>query len=123
MYKRYVPYSGTPGRNFLKFDIDYTLGGRSYFSWDNVERGIWMYIRSVEKGTQFESYTMFWESKDRKRLLVPLKRANSKLIAKIADHIFNHFTDEDFIEYYEYSTGIIADELNKIELGHSVTTL
>lgn len=32
MYKRYVPYAGTPGRNFLKFDIDYTLGGRNYFS-------------------------------------------------------------------------------------------
>lgn len=66
---------------------------------------------------------MFGQSKDRKRLLVPLKRANPKLIAKIADHIFNHFTDADFIEYYEYSTGLIADELNKIELGHSVTTL
>jgi len=123
MYKRYVPYSGTPGRNFLKFDIDYTLGGRNYFSSEMVERGIWLYIRSVEKSGQYESYTMFGQSKDRKRLLVPLSRSNPKLISKIADHIFNHYSDADFIQYYEYSTGPIADELNKIELGHSVTTI
>ncbi len=121
MYKRYVPYSVTPGRNFLRFDIDYNLWWINYFSGGTTERGIWLYIRSVEKSGQYETYTMFWESKDRKRLLVPLKRANSKLLAKIADHIINHFTDQDFIDYYNYR-GPIYDELNKIELGHSTLT-
>lgn len=114
MYKRYVPYAGTPGRNFLKFDIDYTLGGRNYFSWTNETRWIWIYIRSVEKGPQFESYTMFGQSKDRKRLLVPLNRANSKLLAKIADRIFNHLSDADFIQYYETNEWPLARELDKI---------
>lgn len=79
----------------------------SYFSGQNNPRGVYISFRSVSRiardgGHWIESYAMFGDNKDRKRLLAPLNRKSDKVLTDIS-HILkeDHTSDNAIIEYYE----------------------
>jgi len=47
------------GKNFLKIEIKYNLGGFSYFTYQKEERGYYLHIQPVNKGGNFESFAAF----------------------------------------------------------------
>jgi len=114
---RYIPYTELKGGNNLRFELHYDLGGMSYFSWQKTERGIWLNMRLIEKDNHIERYPMFWQGKDRKRLMMKLNRSNPKKLSAMWDMIHSH-TDEEFISYYLHNSGPLAETLLEIEMGH-----
>lgn len=116
---RYIPYTELQGGNTLRFELHYDLGGMSYFSWQNTERGIWLNMRLVERAWGTERFPMFWQGKDRKRLMMKLNRSNPKKLEAMWDMIIDH-QDIDFIAYYLHNDGPLAETLLEIEMWHKI---
>lgn len=88
---------------FLKVEVDYSLGGMNYFNGQTARRGVYLFLRAVEvndeRGYRTESFMMFGEKKDGKRLLKETGRDNKKLTTSLAEKIFA-ISDADLLEYY-----------------------
>lgn len=111
MATRYIPYTWTSGRTHLRVEVYYDLGWMSYFSGQNNPRGVYINFRSISRIARdgwhwIESYAMFGDNKDRKRLLAPLNRKSDKVLTDISSILKeDHTPDQDIIDYYEKWAG------------------
>lgn len=112
MLKTYRPLKNNR-YNELEINVDYTLGGRSYFSDEITARGIYLYLTPVSRTGGFTSSTMLGSLKDSgfKIKLEELKRANTKKeqlhfshIETLADEIAELYDGEKFNEILELVT-------------------
>ena len=84
-YKEYILLNENENK-FLKVDLFYDLGGINYFTGSVNRRGIYIGFRVVEKGDNWEKFTLFGsDNTDFKVCLKELNRLNNKLLLKYYD--------------------------------------
>ena len=70
----------------LVIEVGYELGGISYFTGNNSERGIYVYFKRMEIGNGFRSFAPLNDS-NFKVLAAELKRKSQKRIDMVIDYI------------------------------------
>ena len=77
--KKYLPIKPTRNENNIRISVFYDLGGHSYFTGQNSERGYYVSVQPVcvddRNGYQLVTETMF---RGYKYLLLPVKRQSKK---------------------------------------------
>lgn len=76
--------SGVCGHTHLNVRLDYSKGGRNYYTGQDDPRGVWLYVSPVEKGDGFTRQIM---GKGSRFLIEEMQRKNPKRVEKLGDQL------------------------------------
>jgi hypothetical protein len=78
--------TGSREGEYSKIDVNYQAGGMNYFSGKSERRGIYINFTLVERGENFESYSVFGSSSF-KILALELSRRSEKRLDEVFQRI------------------------------------